>query len=91
MFLMCSKGKNIEKKKKKEKSSWNKKFFQMFLKWKKIIHCYIKLKCEQHCNATWIEFEFYIRYNWIEFKFLIWILIFWTEYELNWISIQLSN
>jgi len=29
--------------------------FQMFLKWETLIHSYVKLRCEQHCNAIWIE------------------------------------
>jgi len=30
----------------------------MLLEWEKLIHFYMKLKCEQHYNATWIECEF---------------------------------
>jgi hypothetical protein len=30
----------------------------MFLKWKTLIHSYVKLKHEQDYNATWIEFKF---------------------------------
>jgi hypothetical protein len=42
----------------------------MFLKWKILIHFYMKWKHEQHCNA-----------NWIKFKFLNWVQIHWMEFE----------
>jgi hypothetical protein len=29
----------------------------MFLKWNTSIHCYMTLRHEQHCNATWIEVD----------------------------------
>jgi len=90
MFFICSKSKILKKKRKNKYPHGTRSFFKCSWNEKKC-SCYIKLKCEQHCTATWIEFEFYIRYNWIEFKILIWIQISWTEFELNWISIQLSN
>lgn len=40
-------------------------FFQMFLKCDTLIHSNIKLRCEQHCNATWIKL------NSIQFNFKI--------------------
>jgi len=37
----------------------------------------MKSRCEQHCNATWIDFQL----NWIE-------LNNWIKIQFNWIQIQ---
>jgi hypothetical protein len=63
------------------------KIFLMFLKWKTLIHSYVKLKHEQDYNATWIEF----RFNRIEFKFLNWIQKHQMKFQLKFNSTKFNS
>ncbi len=57
------------------------KQFQMFLKWKTLIQSYVKLGYEQHCNATWIQFNSIQPFDWdlIEDK---WDVNWWRKYSI---------
>jgi hypothetical protein len=65
-FLFTSRLKALEYQKKKDNYYYGtKKSFQMFLKWKRPIHSYMKLRHEQYWNTIWIE----LNCNLINFKF----------------------
>jgi len=70
-FVTCNKSslfaprlKALCKFKRKQIFLENKTKFRMFLKWKTLIHSYMKLRHESHSNATWIK----VRFNSIQFN-----------------------
>jgi hypothetical protein len=53
--LFATRLKALKKQKKKKVFLWSKIFFEILLKQETLIHLCMKLRREQHCNATWIE------------------------------------
>jgi hypothetical protein len=66
----------------KDKYPWGaNKFCLTFLKWETLIHSYMKLRHEKHCNANWIKFNLHstkFNSNSIEDK---WDVNQWKKYS----------